>query len=49
MAEEKAKSDNPAVQEAMDDRDALLDDIKTAVAKVDRLVAEYAEVEKARR
>jgi hypothetical protein len=33
----KPTSDNPEVQEAMDRRDSLLDDVASAVAEVDRL------------
>lgn len=46
----KTRSDNPQVQEAMDQRDALLSDVADAVDKVDRLqdelLEEYEQAEK---
>jgi hypothetical protein len=47
--EEKATSDNPEVQAAMNERDKLLAGVKKAIEKVDRLVAEYSEWERGNR
>jgi uncharacterized coiled-coil DUF342 family protein len=52
MLRKKRMSHNPEIQEAMKERDALMDKVKQAVGKVDRLqdelLDEYVEAEELR-
>jgi hypothetical protein len=41
--EERSSSKNPEVQEAMTTRDDLLEEVREAVKRVDRLLQEYAQ------